>query len=195
MASTGGAAGAARRMGASRTTGGALLGIVRDAQRFGVIEALRSRGFEQLVGQPAEAVYLGLIDSVCLPGGPIDEAISRQALLDAIQDQTDAGVVDFDDLSPDQLKEFFLDYVIRSIEGKVLSDIAAKSIRIPDSVQDAVELEVQLKDFIAGATRSHLGQLLSGPIASLSDPQINDLVMHIYEAAYSLVARAGEAAE
>jgi len=26
-------------MGASRTTGGALLGIVRDAQRFGVIEA------------------------------------------------------------------------------------------------------------------------------------------------------------
>ncbi len=116
-------------------------------------------------------------------------------MLDAIQDQTDAGVVDFDDLSPDQLKEFFLDYVIRSIEGKVLSDIAAKSIRIPDSVQDAVELEVQLKDFIAGATRSHLGQLLSGPIASLSDPQINDLVMHIYEAAYSLVARAGEAAE
>jgi len=195
VASTGGASGAARRMGASRVAGGNLLGVVRDAQRVGVAEALRSRGLQQLVGLPAEQVFLGLIDIVCLPGGPIDEGISRQALLDAIQDQAEAGVADFDDLTPDQLKEFFLDYIIRSIEGKVISDIAAKSIRIPENVERALDLEEQLKDFIAGATRSHLGVLLEGPLTSFSDPQINDKVSKIYEAAFSLVEQAGEEAE
>lgn len=195
VASTGGASGAARRMGASRVAGGRLLGMVRDAQRVGVTEALRSKGLQQLIGLPAEQVFLGLIDIVCLPGGPVDEGISRQALLDAIQDQTEAGVVDFDDLSPDQLKEFFLDYIIRSIEGKVISDIAAQSIRLPENVERAIELEGQLKDFIAGATRSHLGELLEGPLTAMSDPQINDKVSQIYEAAFGLVAQAGEDAE
>lgn len=195
VSSTGGASGAARRMGASRLAGGNLLSVVRDAQRVGVAEALRSRGLQQLVGLPAEQVFLGLLDVVCLPGGPIDEGISRQALLDAIQDQTEAGVANFDDLTPDQLKEFFLDYVIRSIEGKVISDIAAKSIRLPENVERALELEGQLKDFIAGATRSHLGELLKDSLTSMSDPQINDKVSQIYEAAFSLVAQAGEDAE
>lgn len=195
VASTGGASGAARRMGASRVAGGRLLGVLRDAQRVGVAEALRSRGLQQLIGRPAEEVFLGLIDIVCLPGGPVDEGISRQALLDAIQDQVEAGVVDFGDLTPDQLKEFFLDYIIRSIEGKVISDIAAKSIRLPENVERALDLEEQLKDFISGATRSHLGELLEGPLTAFTDPQVNDKVLQIYEAAYALVEQAGEEAE
>lgn len=195
VASTGGTSGAARRMGASRVAGGRLLGVVRDAQSAGVADALRSRGLQQLIGLPAEQVFLGLLDVVCLPGGPIDEGISRQALLDAIHDQTEAGVIDFDDLTPDQLKEFFLDYIIRSIEGKVISDIAAQSIRLPDNTERVIELEEQLKDFIAGATRSHLGALLEGPLTSMSDSQVNDKVLQIYEAAFGLVAQAGEDAE
>jgi hypothetical protein len=193
--SVGGAAAAARRMGASRVAASNLLGVVRDAQRIGVSEALRSRGLQQLIGLPAEQVYLGLLDTICLPGGPVDEGISRQALLDAIEDQADAGVVNFDDLTPDQLKEFFLDYVIRSIEGKVISDIAAKGISVPENAERVLELEGQLKDFIAGATRSHIGELLEGPLTAFTDPQINEKVSQIYEAAFSFVEQAGEEAE
>ena len=132
--SSGGPAKAARRMGAARGTGGRLLGVVRDAERVGLAEALRSRGLERLVGRPADEVYRGLVEIVCPPGGPIDEAISRQAMLDAIADQADAGVADFGALTPEQLKEFFLDFVIRSIEGRVTSDIAARAVTLPDDV-------------------------------------------------------------
>lgn len=192
--SSGGPAKAARRMGAARAAGGRLLGFVRDAERVGVAEALRSRGLQNLAGQPAEDVFRGLVDIVCPPGGPIDEAISRQAMLDAMGDQVEAGVTDFGALSPDQLKEFFLDYVIRSIEGRVMSDIAARAVSLPDDVEQVMEIQQQLHDFIAGCTRSHLGGQLTS-LSALTDQQIEARVSSVYEAAFDLVAAAGEAAE
>jgi hypothetical protein len=192
--SSGGAAKAARRMGAVRGTGGRLLGLARDAERVGITEALRSRGLQHLVGQPAEDVFRGLVDVVCPPGGPIDEAISRQAMLDAIGDQADAGVTDFDALTPDQLKEFFLDFVIHSIEGRVISDIAARAVSLPEDVNQVIDIQNQLHDFVSGCTRSHLGGQL-GALGALSDQQIDAKVNSIYEAAFGLVAAAGEAVE
>jgi hypothetical protein len=194
VGSSGGGAKAARRMGASRAVGGQLLGLVRDAQSVGLAAALRARGLDHLVGGTAEAVFLGLTDIVCPPGGPIDEAIARQAMLEAIGDQADAGVADFGALTPDQLKEFFLDFVIRSIEGRVMSDIAARLVTIPDNVGRVLDIQQQLHDFIAGCARSHLGEQL-GPVNALGNVQVDAKVNAIYEAAFDLVAAAGEAAE
>ena len=192
--SSGGSAKAARRMGAARGTGGRLLGVIRDAERAGLGEALRSRGLDNLVGRAAEDVYRGLVDIVCPPGGPIDEAISRQAMLDAIADQAEAGVTDFGALTPDQLKEFFLDFVIRSIEGRVMSDIAARAVTLPDDVAQVMDIQQQLHDFVAGCARNHLGDQLRS-LAALNDQQVEAKVDAIYEVAFSLVAAAGEAAE
>lgn len=195
VGSVGGASGAARRMGASRVAAGNLLGVVRDVQTRGIDEALRARGLQRLIGRPAEEVLLGLLEIVCLPGGPVDEGISRQALLEAVKDQAEDGVVSFGQLTPEQLKEFFLDYVIRSIEGKVISDIAARAISVPLNADLALQLEDQLRDFIAGATRSHIGAMLDGSEALPTDSQINDKVSRIYEAAFTFLAQVGEDAE
>lgn len=192
--SSGGPAKATRRMGAARATGGRLLGLVRDAERVGLTEALRSRNLQHLAGQPAEDVFRGLVDVVCPPGGPIDEAISRQAMLDAIGDQADAGVTDFGALTPEQLKEFFLDFVIHSIEGRVMSDIAARAVSLPEDVNQVMDIQDQLHDFISGCARSQLGGQI-GSLTALSDQQIEGKVNAIYEAAFGLVAAAGEAAE
>lgn len=181
-------------MGAARATGGRLLGLVRDAERVGLTEALRSRNLQHLAGQPAEDVFRGLVDVVCPPGGPIDEAISRQAMLDAIGDQADAGVTDFGALTPEQLKEFFLDFVIHSIEGRVMSDIAARAVSLPEDVNQVMDIQDQLHDFISGCARSQLGGQI-GSLTALSDQQIEAKVNAIYEAAFGLVAAAGEAAE
>jgi hypothetical protein len=181
-------------MGAARASGGRLLGLVRDAERSGVDEALRIRGLQHLAGQPAEVVFMGLIELVCPPGGPIDEAIARQALLDAIGDQADAGVLDFGAPTPEQLREFFLDFVIRSIEGRVTSDIGARGIGLPDDVDRVIEIQQQVHDFISGCCRSHLAAGL-GTIGALTDRQLDDKVNAIYEAAFDLIAGAGEAAE
>jgi hypothetical protein len=171
-----------------------LLGFVRDAVRSGIDEALRIRGLQHLAGQPAEAVFMGLIEVICPPGGPIDEAIARQALLDAISDQVDAGMTDFDAPSPDQLREFFLDFVIRSIEGRIMSDIGAKGVTLPDNVEDVTALQEQLHDFIAGCCRSHLATEL-GAVDRLTDRQLDQKINAIYEAAFGLIADAGDLAE
>jgi hypothetical protein len=194
VSSSGGAAKASRRMGASKAVGGRLLGLVRDAQSVGLSAALRARGLEHLIGGTAEAVFLGLTDIVCPPGGPIDEAIARQAMLEAIGDQADAGVADFGALTPEQLKEFFLDFVIRSIEGRVMSDIAARLVTIPQDVGRVLDIQQQLHDFIAGCARSQLSDRL-GPATALDSGQLDLKVNAIYEAAFGLVAAAGEAAE
>lgn len=181
-------------MGAVRGTGSRLLGFVRDAARSGLDEALRIRGLQHLAGQAAEVVFMGLIEVISPPGGPINEAIARQALLDAIGDQVEAGTAEFDAPSPEQVTEFFLDFVIRSIEGRVMSDIGAKGVSLPDDVDDVIEIQQQLHDFVAGCCRSHLAAEL-GAIEGLTDRQLDDKINSIYEAAFGLIADAGEAAE
>jgi hypothetical protein len=194
VGSSGGPAKAARRMGAANATGGRLLSVVRDAARRGVDAALRMRGLQHLVGQPAEAVFMGLIEIVCPPGGPIDEALARQALLDAIGDQAEAGALEFSAPTLDQLRELFIDFVIRSVEGRVIGAIGAKGISLPDDVDRVTELQQQLHDFVAGCCRSHLLSDVAG-VGGLTDRQLDAKMNAIYEAAFGLIADAGEAAE
>src|SRR6266850_2316215 len=108
---TGGARRAARRMGSSRSAGSRLLGVIHDVGRLGAAETLRNLNLPNLAGRPAADVFLALIEFVCPPGGSIDEAIARQAMLEAICDIAETGLGDFDALTPAQLEEFFLDFI------------------------------------------------------------------------------------
>jgi hypothetical protein len=195
VGATGGAVGASRRMGATRAAGVNLLGIVGDAYQAGLAEALRRRGLGDLVGRPAEEVLLGLLDFACPPGGPIDEGISRQAMLEAINQQAEAGVANFDEISPAALRELFLDFIICSIEGKIISDIGTQGLRMPADPQAVLDLESQLRDFIAGATRTYVGAMLDGSLAGLQQTQLMASVTQIYEVAFELVRQEGEESE
>lgn len=193
---TGGSARAARRMGASRAVAGKLLGIVRDVQRVGGAEALRQRfNLQQLAGRPAADVFLALMEFVCPPGGTVDDGIARQAMLEAVGDLAEAGVGNFDAMTRIQLEEFFLNFVIRSVESRIVADIGSRSITLPASA-DAVELvQQQLHDFVAGCTRSELAGQLDG-LERLKDQEINATIDRIYEAGFDvLVAAADQAAE
>lgn len=190
---TGGARRAARRMGASRAVGAGVLGVVRDFQRLGPAETLRQLNLIGLAGQPAADVFLAIVDVVCPPGGAVDEAIARQAMLETIGDMAEAGVGSFDALTPEQLREFFLDFIARSIEGRVMADIGGRGITLPDDVAAVESAQAQLHDFVTGCTRGALSPRLDG-IERLADREIQGVVNQIYEAAFGLVAAAGEAA-
>jgi len=181
-------------MGATRGAGVSLLGVMSDALSSGVVDALRRRGLANLVGQPAQQVMLGLLEFACPPGGPIDEGISRQAMLEAINQQAEAGIVDFDDLSAAALKELFLDFMICSIEGKIISDIGSQGLKMPVDPEAVLDIEAQLRDFISGATRSYIGDLLE-QLGTLQQSQLQAAVTQIYEVAFELVKQAGEESE
>lgn len=189
---TGGARRAARRMGASRAAGSGLLGVVRDVGRLGAAETLRQLNLPGLAGAPASDVFLAVMEFICPPGGAVDEAIARQAMLEAIGDLAEAGVGSFDALGLTELQEFFLNFVARSIEGRVMADIGGRGVTLPADVAAVEHAQQQLHDFIVGCTRSQLAGRLDG-LGRLSDRQVGTLVNQIYEAAFELIAVAGEA--
>lgn len=189
---TGGAARAAHRMGASRASGARLLGVVRDVQRLGAAETLRQLNLPGLIGRPAAEVFLAILEFVCPPGGAVDEAIARQAMLETIGDLAEAGVGDFDAMTPDQMQEFFLDFIARSIEGRVMADLGARGVTLPADVATVEAAQQQLHDFVTGCTQSELSCRLDG-IERLGDRDVERVVNEIYEAAFELVAAAGEA--
>jgi hypothetical protein len=189
---TGGAARAGRRMGASRSAARGLLGMVRDVQRVGAAEALRQLNLDGLAGQPAADVFVSLLEFICPPGGAVDEGIARQAMLEAIGDLADSDVGSFDTLTREQLQDFFLDFIVRSIEGRVMADIGRRGITLPDDVTAVQNTQDQLHDFVEGATRGQLAGRLTS-LENLSDRDLDTTVNQIYETAFELVAEAGEA--
>jgi hypothetical protein len=190
---TGGAARAGRRMGASRATARGLLGVVRDFQRLGPVETLRQLDLAGLAGRPAPDVFVAILEFICPPGGAVDEAIARAAMLETIGDMAEAGVGSFDALTPVQMQEFFLDFIARSIEGRVMADLGGRGVTLPDDIAAVESAQAQLHDFVTGATRGQLSGRLEG-LERLSDQQIEASVNQIYETAFDLIAAAGEAA-
>lgn len=187
----GGARRAAQRMGSSRASGARLLGVVRDFQSVGPVEALRQLDLERMANQPAAEVFLAMLEFLCPPGGAIDEAISRQAMLEAIGNLDRDAPTAFAQLAPEQLREFFLDFVALSIEGRVIADIGARGITLPPDIASVEHAHEQLHDFIEGCCRVHLSGLLTG-LETLSSHDVEQRSNEIYEAAFSLIADAGE---
>lgn len=188
---TGGSKAAARRMGASRAAGARLLGFVRSVEVSGAAAALRQFNLEALASQPAAEVFTALIDFICPSGGAIEEAIARQAMLDAISDFADAGLTDFDAMSSGERREFFLGFIIRSIEGRIITDIATRGTASTASVAAMEDMQQQLHDFIDGHTRGTLGPMINGP-ANTSDADMLNTIDAIYEAGFELLGLLGD---
>ena len=188
---TGGGRRAAHRMGSSRATAAGLLAVVRDFQRFGPDETLRRLNLSGLSGAPAADVFVAILEFVCPPGGAVDEAIARQAMLESVGDMAEASVGSFDLLTIDQMRDFFLDFVARSIEGQVMAELGNRGMVLSDDVSAVEHLQAELHDYVTGATR---GQLLGrlDNLDRMSDPDIQSVVNQIYETAFDLVAAAGE---
>ncbi|NAS62903.1 hypothetical protein CVE36_16350, partial [Pseudomonas syringae pv. actinidiae] len=126
---------ASRRMGSSRVVASGLLGILGNFQQGGASQALQRFNLESLAGQPASTVFLSLVEFLCPPGGSVDEGIARQAMLDTIADLSEAEEESFDTLTPEQLQEMFIGFVVHSIEGRIMADIGKNAIKLPDDVQ------------------------------------------------------------
>lgn len=188
---TGGGRQAARRMGASRASAAGLLGLARDFQQLGASGALARFNLAALADQPAVDAFAAIAEFVCPPGGSVDEAISRQAMFEAIGDLAELGVGSFESLTAAEMQEFFLSFVMHSIEGRVMADLCIKGITLPDDPGAVEAIQGQLHDFIEGCTRGEFTDDLDR-LPNLDDVQVAQVVDSIYEDAFELIAAAGE---
>ena len=174
---TGGSSNAVRRMGSAPSVAGRTLGFFRTASTDGVAEALRSINLSHLEGQPADLIISEVMDVICPPGGPIDEAISRDAFVEATE-----GVESMEVLNSDQVKLVFVRFVARSIFGRILIDIGNNSISLPRSPNEVEIIQSEVMAFIGNVVEKSVEDL-----DLMSAQNINQLVDSVYRDAFELM--------
>jgi len=192
VSSSGGGRAAARQLGSSRALAGGIAGLANAVSRDGPTEALRRFNLQHLAGAPAQDVFVALTDALCPPGGTIDEAIARDALLETIADLAASGVGNFDELTPDDLQEVFIGVVSRSIEGKILNEVGTNAIKLSPNPEAVERTQRLLHSFVVGSVRDRFAE--SGEtVASIDGAQIDRFVSDLYAASLDLMQTMGEA--
>src|SRR3546814_16564369 len=74
-------------------------------------------------------------------------------MLETVADLAAAGVGNFDELSADDLREFFFGVVSRSIDGKILNEVGTNAIAAPSDIGGVERAHAMLHDFVQGCVR------------------------------------------
>ena len=191
VAARGGARGATRSMGSSRAVAAGIARFAQSVASEGVAGALRALDLGALVGAPVVSVFIALTDALCPPGGTIDEAIAREAMLETVAVFASDGVSDFDDLTADDLEEFFVGVVTRSIESKVSNEVSRTGVGRAHDLAAIEQAERMLHDFVEGCVRDHLSTVDSR-LRDLADVEIDQFVSELYVASFDLMRTLGE---
>ena len=188
----GGGRATARQMGSSRAVEGGIAGLASAISQSGPTEALRRFNLEGLAGAPAEEVFVALTDALCPPGGTIDEALARHALLETIAALAAEGLGNFDELSQDDLQEVFIGVVARSIEGKILNEVGTNAIKLAEDTAAVERAQRMLHTFVVGCVRDRF-QAAGDTLSTLDTSQIDQYVTDLYAASLELMQTLGEA--
>lgn len=188
--SSGGPATAAKRMGSSRAAAGRLLSFLSDAQSGGLTQALQKLNLGQLIGKPIEDLFIGLADYICPSNGSVDAGIARDAYIDAIPDILEAGVDSLDTLSDGQVQTVFEIFVANSIFDRLLNDIGAGSVQLPQTAKDVTLIQEQVKEFIRGAVHDAV-ESRSDDFKLISQKEAGAMTTEIYKQAFSILAALG----
>ena len=180
----GGSRGATRNMGSSVSSAARAIGFAQEAVHSGVNVALKNLGVESLVGQPAEQALAALTDVLCPPGGPIDQGIAREAWNEAILQLAESDINDVGDVTAEQWTVLVADFIANTIEAKVINDVGAKGIELPQDVEAINQLQVDLHDLIRGAVDDAIGgQLVSGE--NIPQNELRAVAVDIYERSFA----------
>jgi len=181
---TGGSRTATRRMGASITSVQRAINFVQGITRDGIDKTLLKLGLDNLIGQPAEQALGVLTDVFCPAGGPIDQAIAREAWDEAVLELTELEIDDINIVTPEQWKGLVVDFISRTIEAKVINDVGNKGISLPQDVLAINQLQSDLHQIILGAVTDAIGDKL-GVGQTISQMDIQELVVDIYDRSFT----------
>lgn len=172
-----------RRMGASRQATGRLAGFIRGVQQSGIQTALRQIGLGDFVGKPADDVLNALTDVVCPVGGRFDEAIARDAFCEAVAQLAEQGQADAQNLTLAEWQSLFCDFITRTIEGRVMADVGANGISLPDDVRAIQQLQDGLHGLIEGSVRDAFASQVGG-FDRIVETEMRETIDRVYEAAF-----------
>ena len=191
VSAIGGGSAAASRMRNSQAVTSGVARLARSFANQGPVEALRRLDLDGMAGAPAEDVFVAVTDVICPAGGTIDEAIARDAMLETVASFAAAGVGSFDGLSADDLREFFVGVLSRSIEGRILNEVGTNAVSVPSDIDGVEHVQNMLHDFIEGCVRDRF-EASESDLSDLDTSAIDSFVGDLYAATLDLVKALGE---
>lgn len=167
----------------SRAVAGGVGRVFTDFVQNGPAAALQQFNLQDMIGDPATDVFNALADVLCPPGGTIDEAIARQAMLAAAAELASGDDVAFDAMTPEMLEAVFINTISRSIEGKLINELGTRAIKLPEDTAAVQRIERQLHDFIGGEVRDAFAGT-GTTMASIPRQDVDQMVGDIFERAF-----------
>jgi len=177
-------------MTSSRRTASKLGGFIRSVEQGGGAAALREINCSDLAGKPAGEAMERLVDVFCPDGGPVDDSIARQAFQETVLDWAEKDLPSIDQLDPGDWREFLTDFVSRSIENKIMTDIGTKSTVVPADAKQALSMQRELHSVIQGCVQKGFSERTDG-FDRLSDSDISSLMADVYERAWGFIEEIG----
>ncbi len=181
--------GGVQRIKTSKISGVKLLGFLASVREHGERDALRGLRLEHLAGQPVETVFAGLAEVICPLSGSIEDGLTREAFFETIAAFADEGITDLSSLVTDQIKTILELFVVKSIEGRLLADIATKNIFVAADVATAKRVQKDIEMFIQGCVTDAVAAINMDYLPSARLVQIID---DIYDSTFNLMALLGQ---
>lgn len=113
-------------------------------------------------------------------------------MLETITALAAAGVGNFDELSSDDLREFFIGVVSRSVEGKILNEVGTNTVSVPADIAGVERVQHMLHDFVERCVRDEFEER-GTDLGDLDGDAIDSFVDDLYAAALDLIQALGEA--
>lgn len=184
--SAGGSAGLTRRMPNSVRTASGVASLASGISNIGAVETLRRFDLQALAGRPALEVFEVLMDEICPAGGTIDEAVARDAYIEALEVMAQHELGNFDELTPDQLTEFLAEVMTGSIVSKVINEVGTNSLHSSANDNLYETAEEVLRDYTSGAVRDELSRSFDSSKSMTSD-RMNSLIADIFTDSFDVL--------
>ena len=181
LTALGGAASAARRAAAGRAAAqrlGGFLGAVADR---GLDAALEQVGLGDLVGRDATEILEALVDRLAGPGGTLEEADARAAMLRALQEELE-GPAAFDGLDQDGVGRLVEGFLVEYIYERMLQELGDRLENGAMTAEDAKKAEDDIRVYVVATVQLELAR--EEPLTVWDGPAGQELVDRLTEDAY-----------
>lgn len=191
---TGGHKKATLASGAGISAGSNYLGFFADVASGGIEKTLRDHDLADCIGKSTEEVFAKIANKIAPTGATNDEAIARTAVMMAFDKlcekliENEQDITALDQLDVGTLKETVIEFVSAYIFKKWVYEAGLALERNDLSERDAIELEKEMRDFVADEVRSSLGKM-DVKTLDITQGEGKKVIEDVFDLAYSTLEK------
>lgn len=139
------------KQGAISRAGSRLAGFVNGVQVFGLNDALKRNGLENLIGKSPIEIYIGLVDYFTDEGSSLNEAVVRDSMCEFMSDIFE-DVYEIEKMEEVfreiDIQDFIRNFIIKCIQKDFLTTFSEKILAKSRDCKQNIQIQDNIKEFI-----------------------------------------------